>query len=136
VPGGLSNVLAIGGGWAHSLALKSDGTVVAWGDNSAGQSTVPGGLSIVLAIAAGGYHSMALVVSPVSQAPTLQVNLSGTNITLSWPPSAQNFSLQTTTNLANPNSWITLTNIPVVVNLQFTVTNPISGGANFFRLKK
>jgi hypothetical protein len=40
--------------------LKYDGTVVAWGDDSTGQTNVPPGLSNVVAIAAGGFHSMAL----------------------------------------------------------------------------
>ena len=61
VPGGLSNVVAIAAGGYHSLALKSDGTVVGWGDNGYGQTTVPAGLSNVAAIAAGGYHSLALL---------------------------------------------------------------------------
>ena len=47
------------GGW-HSLALTSDGTVVAWGNNSYGQSTVPSGLSGMVAIAAEDVHSLAL----------------------------------------------------------------------------
>src|SRR5438445_10183012 len=34
---GLSGVTAIDGGVAHSLALKSDGTVYAWGWNGYGQ---------------------------------------------------------------------------------------------------
>ncbi|MCI0674091.1 MAG: hypothetical protein L0Y64_26895, partial [Myxococcaceae bacterium] len=45
---------------AHSLALKADGTVVAWGLNFQGQATVPPGLSDVVAIAAGHGHSLAL----------------------------------------------------------------------------
>ncbi|HEY5040777.1 MAG TPA: immunoglobulin domain-containing protein [Verrucomicrobiae bacterium] len=44
----------------HSLALKSDGTVVAWGNDSYGQTNVPSSLSNVVAISAGGYHSLAL----------------------------------------------------------------------------
>jgi len=60
VPEGLNRVVAIAAGSYHSLALKSDGTVVAWGWNVFGQSTVPGGLSNVVAIAAGGEHSLAL----------------------------------------------------------------------------
>jgi len=68
--------------------------------------------------------------------PSLQVKASGDNLLLSWPLSAQDFSLQSTTDLTDTNSWTTLTNTPAVVDLQNTVTNPISGGARFYRLKK
>jgi alpha-tubulin suppressor-like RCC1 family protein len=61
LPAGLSDVKAIAGGHAHSLALKGDGTVVAWGDNYYGQTNLPADLRGVKAIAAGGYHSMALI---------------------------------------------------------------------------
>lgn len=50
----------IAAGANHSLLLRADGTVVAWGDNSKGQSTVPTGLNDVIAIAAGDQHSLAL----------------------------------------------------------------------------
>jgi Regulator of chromosome condensation (RCC1) repeat/Bacterial Ig domain len=55
-------VTAIAAGFAHSLALKGDGTVVAWGCLNAdvGQCNVPSGLSGVTAIAAGFYQSLAL----------------------------------------------------------------------------
>jgi alpha-tubulin suppressor-like RCC1 family protein len=56
----LTNILAISGGGFHSLALKSDGTVVAWGDNEYGQCAVPAGLSNIVGIAAGFGHSAAL----------------------------------------------------------------------------
>lgn len=42
------------------LALKSDGTAVAWGINDEGQSTVPVGLSNVVALASRGAHNLAL----------------------------------------------------------------------------
>jgi alpha-tubulin suppressor-like RCC1 family protein len=60
VPAGLIGVTAIAAGWDHALALKSDGTVVAWDGNQYGESTVPDGLSGVVAIAAGQDHSIAL----------------------------------------------------------------------------
>ena len=56
----LNIVLAISAGGSHSLVLKIDETVVAWGWNSSGQATVPAGLNGVVAIAAGGAHSLAL----------------------------------------------------------------------------
>ena len=40
--------------------LTQGGTVVAWGDNGNGQTTVPAGLGGVVAIAAGEYHTVAL----------------------------------------------------------------------------
>jgi len=69
---GLTNVIAITGGCeSHSLALKSDGTVWAWGYNNFGQlgdgtttnRSTPvqvSGLSGISAIGAGSGHSVAL----------------------------------------------------------------------------
>lgn len=76
--GELSGVVQIAAGWYHSLALLSDGRVVAWGYNSCGQlgdgTTVnrsypvvvkgPGGageLTGVVALAAGGEFSAAVL---------------------------------------------------------------------------
>lgn len=55
-----NQAVAVAAGNAHSVALKSDGTVVAWGDNTYGQSTVPTGLSDVVAISAGHNYTLAL----------------------------------------------------------------------------
>lgn len=61
VPPDLTDVVAIAGGGYHSLALRSDGTVVGWGEHSAGDpATPPAGLKNVRAIAATEYHSLAL----------------------------------------------------------------------------
>jgi hypothetical protein len=44
----------------HCLALMTNGTVVAWGDNAFGESTVPTNLVNAVAISAGYLHSVAL----------------------------------------------------------------------------
>src|SRR5512140_3525956 len=55
VPPGLSDVIAVSGGVFHSLALKNNGTVVAWGCSpfqygiDAGQCMIPPGLNNVIA---------------------------------------------------------------------------------------
>jgi hypothetical protein len=67
----VTGIAALASGGYHSLALRSDGRVLAWGYNGNGQlgdgTTSPrpapaevSGLSGIRAIAAGGYHSLAL----------------------------------------------------------------------------
>jgi alpha-tubulin suppressor-like RCC1 family protein len=56
----VSQMPHIAAGFAHSLAIKADGTVVAWGSNSDDQSNVPVNLSGVIQVTAGFYHSLAL----------------------------------------------------------------------------
>jgi alpha-tubulin suppressor-like RCC1 family protein len=69
--GNLKNIVAIAAGDAHNLAVKSDGTVWAWGYNASGQlgdgttsnRSAPvqvSGLTGVIAVAGGGAHSLAL----------------------------------------------------------------------------
>ena len=44
----------------HYLALRSNGTVIAWGSNHAGQCNIPSNLNQVVQISAGFSHSLAL----------------------------------------------------------------------------
>lgn len=61
LPNRLDNVKAIAAGARHSLALKSDGTVVAWGQtDNGGADLIPAGLTGVKAIAAGANWNLAL----------------------------------------------------------------------------
>ncbi|REE98542.1 hypothetical protein [Thermomonospora umbrina] len=69
---GLTDVKAVAGGGAHSLALKTDGTVWAWGDNTYGQlgdgsttrRTAPvkvSGIENAVGISAGQVHNLAVL---------------------------------------------------------------------------
>jgi hypothetical protein len=52
--------VAIAAGNQHCLALRGDGLVVGWGDNTLGQTTIPPSLTNVVALAAGASNSLAL----------------------------------------------------------------------------
>ena len=78
----LTNVVAIAAVGSHSLALKADRTVVAWGNDSSGQATVPSGLQNVIAIAGGLSHSLALVGEPVAAPELVNPILLGTTFSV------------------------------------------------------
>ena len=129
-----SGVTAIAaGGWGHTVALKNDGSVLAWGDSGYGETDVPiAALSGVTAIAAGGFRTVALLGTAVS----LDARRSGNELILSWPTSAAGFTLQSTLALTPPVTWIDSINAPAVLGAQFTVTNTFSGSARIYRLRK
>lgn len=60
VPHSLEHITAVSRGWSHTIALRSDGTVVGWGLNDYGETNAPPELDHVVGIAAGGYHNLAL----------------------------------------------------------------------------
>lgn len=68
-PNGVTNVIALAAGSDFGLGIRTDGTIVAWGDNSYGQTSVPivrtnevylPLITNAIAVAAGAYHSLAL----------------------------------------------------------------------------
>lgn len=62
IPGGLSNMVAVAGAYDHSLALRNNGTALAWGDNTPyNQTNIPPAINNnILAIAGGQYYNVAL----------------------------------------------------------------------------
>jgi uncharacterized repeat protein (TIGR03803 family) len=74
-------------------------------------------------------------ISLPASVPQLTMIPSGSNVVLMWPENATGFTLQSTTNLSSP-AWVTNFPAPIVVNGQNTVTNPISGTQQFFRLSE
>lgn len=84
-------------------------------------------LFVVLALFAGAYCAYSAAVQ-------MGITPAGKNVILSWPATATNYVLQSTTNLA-PASWLTVSNVvPVMVNNRFTVTAANTLSSRFFRL--
>ncbi len=61
VPASATNVIDVAVGAFHSLAVRRDGKVIAWGLNDVGQCSGATNVSCAIAIAAGSYHSAALI---------------------------------------------------------------------------
>jgi uncharacterized repeat protein (TIGR03803 family) len=66
--------------------------------------------------------------------PQLSLIPSGADVVLTWPTNYSGFTLQSTTNLGSSAVWATNSPPPVVVNGLNTLTNPISGRQQFYRL--
>jgi uncharacterized repeat protein (TIGR03803 family) len=66
--------------------------------------------------------------------PQLTMVPSGANVILAWPTNFTGFTLQSATNLVSPVVWTAFSPAPVVVNGQYTVTNPVFGAQMFYRL--
>ena len=66
----------------------------------------------------------------------LNIQVVGTNAILTWPTNVPGFYLESTTNLGSSAVWNTNLPLPVVINDQNVVTNPIAGTHQFFRLQQ
>jgi uncharacterized repeat protein (TIGR03803 family) len=73
---------------------------------------------------------------PVVVPPQLTINLSGSNVTLTWPTNFTGFNLQSVTNLLSPAVWTNVSPGAIIVNGRNTVTNRISGAEQFYRLSQ
>jgi len=93
-----------------------------------------GGTNQGKAFSWGTVFSLRLGVAP-PQAPQLTITPSGQNVALTWPANG-NFFLQSASNIAASPVWTRVARDPVVINGQNTVTNPISGAQQFFRLSQ
>jgi hypothetical protein len=82
--------VAIAAGDFHTLALLSNGAVVAWGDDTFGQLDVPSSATNAVGIASGYYHGLALVpfrslLQPRLTRDGLVIQWNGAGI-LQWAP--------------------------------------------------
>ena len=123
----LHNFLNSGSGGAHPI-----GGLILSGNTLFG--TASGGYN-----SGGDFSGNGTVFSiTLPSPPQLRIIRSAGNVILSWPTNAAGltFTLQSTTNLVSPAVWTTVSPSSVVVNGQNTVTNPISGTQQFYRLSQ
>jgi uncharacterized repeat protein (TIGR03803 family) len=152
-------------GWGTVFAIKADGTGFAvvysptamsqdasgvWTNSGGVQPSAPLALSgnvLYGTMGSGGiyrsedaYPGLAdgtlFTLTLPSNPPQLTITSAGANVVLTWPASSAGFSLQSTTNLVASAVWATNSSAPVLVDGQNTVTNPISGAQQFFRLSQ
>jgi hypothetical protein len=64
----------------------------------------------------------------------LALSATTTNVSLHWPVYPDGFGLQTSTNLAEPFSWVNVTNSRGVAGMTNIVTIPLQDERRFFRL--
>ena len=90
---------------------------------------------------AGSYFTVGSgTIFTISFSPQLTITPSSTGVVLTWPTNYAGFdytgyTLQSTTNLASA-VWTAVSPAPLVINGQNTVTNPVSGTQQFFRLRQ
>lgn len=65
----------------------------------------------------------------------LSVQRTGPNVILSWPIGVGGYQLQSNSSIKSPGTWVSVTNIPVIVGTSNQVTIPATPGADtFYRL--
>ena len=90
--------------------------------------------SVVVTNTAGSVRSTLANLTVIDH-PSIIFTTSGSNAVLMWLTNFTGFTLQSTTNLGSP-TWTAVSPAPVIINEQNTVTNPISGSQQFFRLAR
>ncbi|MHC1768507.1 MAG: IPT/TIG domain-containing protein [Verrucomicrobiia bacterium] len=86
-------------------------------------------------------NNVSIVMTPLKGATPpedakLEAALISGAIELSWPVAAGAFVLESTPNLGKSDAWLAVTNAPVIVDGKNRVTQSITSGAAFYRLRK
>jgi len=119
----------------HSFpAISGPNTINSGGAGPFGGLTLSGntvyGTTLVGGSGGGG------TIFSISLPPQLAITASGPNVVLTWPTNVAGLTLQSTPNLVSPVVWTPVSPGPVVVNGLNTVTNPMIGSQQFYRLSQ
>ncbi len=98
--------MGIAAAGSHSLALRSDGTLVAWGGNTYAQTNPPTGLDHVARISAGENRNLVLPLRVQIE----DISCNGANAVIRFHTFAgYQYEVETSTNLATlPPNWTPL----------------------------
>lgn len=130
-----------GPGYGSVFSINSDGTSLRTLHTF---NAVDGGLPVGLIVSGTTLYGMTAqsysisdvgTIFSITLPPSLSLTTSGQNLVVSWPTNSTGFTIQSTTTLASP-VWTTNLPPPVVVNGQYTITTPLSGAQQFFRLRQ
>ena len=128
-----TNVLAVAANLIQTNVTLSSGLIGV--SQYSGQQ-----VELFLGIVGGTSTNAAITVSNFQfysfMQPVLQAQAYGSNLVITWPVSADGYALETSTNFTGTNSWAPVTNVAAIADFQNTVTNAISGGSRFYRLKR
>jgi hypothetical protein len=131
---------AISGGFYNLIRTGSDGRNGLNGQNGTlFRTSYTFASATTLIFAVPDYYlpdnngGVSVLISPATSLPVLSI-FSGTGtVTLRWPTNASGFSLSQTPDL-QPTSWGAVTNVPAVINTNFSVTLPVASASKLFRL--
>ncbi|MCW5553603.1 MAG: hypothetical protein KIS67_15765 [Verrucomicrobiae bacterium] len=124
-------------GLYHGLAVRADGTVVAWPPDMPATG-VPSGLTNVVTIASGFYQGLALIADgpPILQTPLNHPTMTAGGFSVSLPTqSGRVYRLEYKRSLAD-SDW---TPLPLVTGTghERTLTDPTTTGAQrFYRVRR
>ena len=131
--------------FAHTAVPDGGFTVI--------DSILPMGSYVQTAVAtkdvtnAGSYHvtwnsggnegaQLWLVAVQSTPLPTLQAHISAGKLVVSWPSAVTNYGLEMAGDLSTGIPWTPVTNVPVVIDFQNVVTNPMAQPRQYYRLRK
>jgi hypothetical protein len=130
-------LLRLTGAPGYTYLLQASTNLVDWTATALLANTK--GTVLVMDMAVTNYSRRFYRAAPFSSivaAASLQARAYGSNLVITWPASADGYTLETSTSLTGTSSWAVVTNVPAIVDSQYTVTNAISAGSRFYRLKQ
>jgi uncharacterized repeat protein (TIGR03803 family) len=141
----LYGTTSVGGPWGKGtvFAINTDGTgfITLHNFTGGGDGVSPlaglvlSGNKLYGTANSGGNVGYGTIFSVSLPMPQLTITPSSSSIILTWPTNFSGFDLQSTTNL-NLGIWTPVSLTPSLANGRNTVTNPISGAQQFFRLSQ